>query len=114
MKKKQIRINFFDYLYYTIGTGFKGIEVLLIPFLWLAVLIFTHIGSFHIGWGISYAVVIGLVDYGFRCIYDKRGPLVRQHFDKTRYAKADWKWLTFMGCFFVWGVVPFVIIKMNI
>ena len=113
MKKKQIRINFFDYLYYTIGTGVHGIELLLIPFLWLAGLIFT-IGTFHIGWGIFYAIVIGLVDYGIRCIYDKRGPLVRQHFDKTRYAKAGWKWLTFMMWLVVWGVVPFVIIKMNI
>lgn len=113
MKKKQIKINFFDYLYYTIGTGIRGIEILLIPFLWLAVLIFTHIGPCHIGYGISYAVVIGLVDYVLRCIYDKREPLVRQYFDKTRYAKAVRKWSMCMIWFVVWGgVVPFVIIKL--
>ncbi len=105
MKQEQIKINFFDYLYYTIGTGWRGIEVLLIPFLWLAVLIFTRIRPFHIGWGISYAIVMGLVDYGLRCIYDKRGPAVRQYFDNTKYSKEGWKWLTFVVWFFMWSVL---------
>ena len=109
---KQIKINFFDYLYYTIGTGIRGIEVLLIPFLWLAVLIFTQIRPFHIGWGIAFAVGIGLLDYGLRYIYDKRGPAVRQYFDKTKYSKEGWKWLTFTVWVTVWGVIPFAIVAL--
>ncbi|MBP5514485.1 MAG: hypothetical protein J6Y04_06885 [Bacteroidaceae bacterium] len=111
MKKKRIRINFFDYLYYTIGTGVRGIEILLIPFLWLAVLIFTQIKTFPIAWGILFAVVVGLLDYGIRCIYDKRGEAVRQYFDKTKYGKARWKWLTFMVWLIVMGVLPLLIIR---
>lgn len=114
MKKKQIRINFVDYLYYTIGREQRGVKVILIPLLWVFLLIVMHIKRpLHIGWCIFFAVLAGLADYGFCKIYDKRGSAVRKYFDKTRYAKAVWKWSMCMIWFVVWGgVVPFVIIKL--
>ena len=82
MKKRQIKINFIDYLYYTIGGGVWGVKFILIPFLWVFSLIFVMISPLHIGWGIFLAVVGGLLCYGFSYIYDKRGPAVRQYFDR--------------------------------
>ena len=114
MKREKIRINFFDYLYYTIGTGVRGIEILLIPLLWVFLLIVMNMRRpLHIGWCIFFAVLAGLVDYGISCIYDKRGPAVRQYFDNTKYRKEGWKWLTFVVWFFMWSVLPFTIIVMN-
>ena len=111
MKKRQIKINFIDYLYYTIGGGVWGVKFILIPFLWVFSLIFVMISPLHIGWGIFLAVVGGLLCYGFSYIYDKRGPAVRQYFDKTKYSKEGWKWLTFVVWFVVWGLIPLVLLK---
>lgn len=113
MKKEQIRINFFDYLYYTIGTGVRGIEILLIPLLWVFLLIVMNMRRpLHIGWCIFFAVLAGLVDYGISYIYDKRGPAVRQYFDNTKYSKEGWKWLTFTLWLVLCGVLPSLIIVM--
>ncbi len=113
MKNKQLKINFFDYLYYTIGTGVRGIEILLIPLLWVFLLIVMNMRRpLHIGWCIFFAVLAGLVDYGISYIYDKRGPAVRQYFDNTKYSKEGWKWLTFTVWVTVWGVIPFAIVAL--
>ena len=108
MKKKKIRINFIDYLYYTIGSEVLGVEILLLPALWIMLLIMIH---FHIAWGIFFAVLAGLLDYGLREIYYKREKAVRKYFDNTKYGKPVWKEIAVVVWFVLWGVVPFFIIK---
>ena len=90
-----------------IGTEMSGIEIMLIPYLWLVAFICTLIKSSHIVWWcIFFAVVGGLLDYGIRRIYDKRGEAVRKYFDETKYRRDVWKGLTIVVWFIVCGVLP--------
>ena len=108
MKKKQIKINFIDYLYYTIGTEVLGREILLLPALWISLLIMIR---FHIAWGIIFAVLAGVLEYGLREIYYKREKAVRKYFNETKYSKRVWKYFAIVVWFVLCGVVPGFIIK---
>ena len=110
MKKKQIRINFIDYLYYTIGTEVCGQQILLLPALWISLLIMIH---FHIAWGILFAVLAGLLEYGLREIYYKREKAVRKYFNENKYGKPVWKGLAIGIWFILWGVVPFLVYSIH-
>lgn len=114
-KKKKIKINFFDFLYYAVDAGGCGVEFIMMPILWIILLsmslILPLINPSFISIGfIALAIGAGLMDYLMRCYFYKREDAIWKHFDKTKYRKATWRW-GFVGLWiFLWVVLPLIVI----
>ena len=109
MKKKRRKITIFDFLYYTIGREYHGLQALTLPFFWPSIILSL---LFPPKYGIFFLIVVLVViDLLIDHYFEKRKSFIVKHFDKTKYRKFSWKFGIIMAWITFWTVVPLLFLQ---
>ena len=109
MKKKRRKITIFDFLYYTIGREYHGLQALTLPFFWPSIILSL---LFPPKYGIFFLIVVLVViDLLIDHYFEKRKSFIVKHFDKTKYREFKWTTCLYIAWIIFWCMAPLLFLK---